>query len=379
MSRCARAAAVVLAVALAACGSTAPTAAPTTAPAIAPTPSPAPALAASWTSPASGAMLTTSTLELSAMASTSPATASVESVSFTVAWGSTTKSACTAAKASGGVWSCTADMWRLGAPVGRVTLAFDVTDGSGAVTRAPAGTRTVDYDPWAAAPAPCPWSDAIAGPGPPDLAERAAPGSVPAALPAGLVPAGAIVFAAALWDGWAGPLFTVGPAGGSCAAGGGNYLVLETRDAAGRPVASVDFPGDAGGNLWTSCPYIPAARAAALANPDTAQFLDRFCRAVPGTRTVAVPTGLPRFWAALVLPQTASAGAMAGPTLYTFLDGDQAPGSTSAACAPGASARTCLAVLAFQVPQSYGGGALSASQREAVDARIAGALGVAWP
>ncbi len=110
----------------------------------------APAMTGTWVAPKDGAKLTTSTLTLSAKATVTPTTLSVTKVAFSVTWGSTAKAACSATRAgSGGVWSCQADLWKLGAPLGRLTLSFDVTDSAGDVAKAPAGTRTVTF---AAAP-----------------------------------------------------------------------------------------------------------------------------------------------------------------------------------------------------------------------------------
>ena len=74
-----------------------------------------------------------------------PADVKITKVTFSAAWGTTApKPACTATAAgAGGVWSCKADLWKLGAPVGKVTLGFDVYDDAGDLTHSPAGTRTV--------------------------------------------------------------------------------------------------------------------------------------------------------------------------------------------------------------------------------------------
>jgi hypothetical protein len=113
------------------------------------------ALAGTWVAPKDGAKLTTSSLTLSAKASVTPSTLSVSKLAFSVRWGSTTKAACSATKAgSGGTWSCKADLWKLGAPLGKLTVSFDVTDSAGDVAKAPAGTRTVAF----AAPPPAPAS-----------------------------------------------------------------------------------------------------------------------------------------------------------------------------------------------------------------------------
>jgi murein DD-endopeptidase MepM/ murein hydrolase activator NlpD len=110
-------------------------------------------LSGTWVAPADGAKLTTSILTLSAKPSVTTPTVTVTKVAFSVTWGSTTKAACSAMKAgSGGVWSCNADLWKLGAPLGKLTLSFDATDSAGDVAKAPAGTRTVTF----AAPPPKP-------------------------------------------------------------------------------------------------------------------------------------------------------------------------------------------------------------------------------
>ena len=46
---------------------------------------------------------------------------------------------------SGGAWSCKVDLWKLGAPLGKLTLSFNVTPSAGDVAKAPAGTRTVKF------------------------------------------------------------------------------------------------------------------------------------------------------------------------------------------------------------------------------------------
>lgn len=110
------------------------------------TPTPAPVVSGTWVAPTDGAKLTTSTLTLSAKPAVTPPTLSSSKVAFSVAWGSTTKAACSATKAgSGGVWSCTVDLWKLGATLGKLTVSFDVTDSAGDVAKAPAGTRSVTF------------------------------------------------------------------------------------------------------------------------------------------------------------------------------------------------------------------------------------------
>lgn len=122
--------------------------------AVTPTPTPAPlVLSGTWVAPKDGAKLPTSLLTLSAKPTVTPSTLQVAKVAFSIKWGSTTKAACSATKAgSGGVWSCSVDLWKIGAPIGELAVAFDVTDSAGNVAKAPAGTRTVTF----AAPPPKP-------------------------------------------------------------------------------------------------------------------------------------------------------------------------------------------------------------------------------
>ena len=110
------------------------------------TPASAPFLSGAWVAPADAAKVTTSVLTLSAKPSVAPSTLAVIKVAFSIKWGPTTKAACTATKAgSGGVWSCAVDLGKLGAPLGKLGLLFDVTDSAGDVAKAPAGTRTVTF------------------------------------------------------------------------------------------------------------------------------------------------------------------------------------------------------------------------------------------
>jgi murein DD-endopeptidase MepM/ murein hydrolase activator NlpD len=99
-----------------------------------------------WVAPKDGATLTTSTLTLSARPAMTPSTLTVTKVAFSIKWGSTTKAACSTTKAgSGDVWSCKVDLLKLGAPLGKLTLTFDVTDSLGDVAKAPAGGRPVIF------------------------------------------------------------------------------------------------------------------------------------------------------------------------------------------------------------------------------------------
>lgn len=114
-----------------------------TGPGAAPLPPPT-VLSGTWVAPKDGANLTTSALTLSAKPSVTPTSLALTKVAFSITWGTTTKTACSATKAdSGGTWSCTLDLTRLGVTPGPLTLSFDVYDGAGDVARSPAGTRTV--------------------------------------------------------------------------------------------------------------------------------------------------------------------------------------------------------------------------------------------
>jgi hypothetical protein len=78
---------------------------------------------------------------------------SIATIAYSVTSADRSKVACTAsATDAAGSWTCTADLLKLGVVPGKVTFSFDATDVSGAVTRAPAGTRTVTY----AVPPPAP-------------------------------------------------------------------------------------------------------------------------------------------------------------------------------------------------------------------------------
>ena len=135
------------------CGGTpAPTTTPT--PTVGPTPTPAPVLSGNWVAPKEGATVKTSSLKLQARPTASLADVSVTKVRFMVSWGkSAPVKACTAVPpADKGLWSCTADLWRLGAPLGKLTLSFDVFDDASDLAHSPAGTRTVTF----AAPPPAP-------------------------------------------------------------------------------------------------------------------------------------------------------------------------------------------------------------------------------
>jgi murein DD-endopeptidase MepM/ murein hydrolase activator NlpD len=112
-----------------------------------------PTLSGAWVAPKDGAKLTTSAITLSAKPTVTPAPLTVTKVAFSIKWGYTTKAACSATKAgSGGVWSCNVDLWKLGAPLGKLTLSFDVFDHTGDVAHSPDGPRSVTY----AAPPPVP-------------------------------------------------------------------------------------------------------------------------------------------------------------------------------------------------------------------------------
>lgn len=119
-----------------------------------PTPTLAPALSGSWVSPADGANVTTATLALSALPTASLTDVKLTKVVYNVAWGmAAPKIACTATKAGkDGTWSCTGNLFTLGAPLGPLVLGFDVFDDAGDVAHSPDGTRTVTL----AAPPPAP-------------------------------------------------------------------------------------------------------------------------------------------------------------------------------------------------------------------------------
>jgi len=146
---------LLAAVAVGACGGSATatpgalarTADPVAAPATpSPTGPPASPLSASWVSPRAGAKVTTYTVDLSAQPDAQLRKSDVKEVVFRATWSDRTKVACSAAKpAAAGTWSCKANLLKLGIPPGRVTFSFDITDNSGRVAKAPAGTRRVTY------------------------------------------------------------------------------------------------------------------------------------------------------------------------------------------------------------------------------------------
>jgi hypothetical protein len=106
------------------------------------------AIVAAWASPQANATVKTYGVELSATA-----TGSVAQIDYFVTSPGTSKAACVASTANAaGNWTCTADLLKLGVVPGKVSFSFDATDSSGAVTKAPAGTRTVTY----AVPPPAP-------------------------------------------------------------------------------------------------------------------------------------------------------------------------------------------------------------------------------
>jgi hypothetical protein len=111
-------------------------------------------LSGTWVAPKDGAKVKTAKLALSAKPAASVGDGKVTKVAYAVQWGSKKpKAACTATKAgSGGAWSCTADLWKLGAPLGKLTLSFDVFDDAGDLVGSPDGKRSVTF----AAPPPKP-------------------------------------------------------------------------------------------------------------------------------------------------------------------------------------------------------------------------------
>jgi hypothetical protein len=106
------------------------------------------ATVASWASPNPNATVKTYKVKLSVTAGGSIAT-----ISYSATSAGRSMAACTAsATDAAGNWTCTADLLKLGVVPGKVSFSFDATDASGAVTKAPAGTRTVTY----AVPPPAP-------------------------------------------------------------------------------------------------------------------------------------------------------------------------------------------------------------------------------
>jgi hypothetical protein len=227
----------------------------------APTPTTAPAVSGTWVAPKDGAKLATSTLTLSAKPTVTPATLSVTKVAFSVAWGSTTKTACSTAKAgSGGVWSCNVDLWKSGAPLGKLTLSFDVTDSAGDVAKAPAGTQTVTLPATASvtlnvALVSCP---TLYGTG-----ERAKP--IPATetltLPVG-VAAQVAVYATNYTR-------LLGPRGWSCSGtigvdGSGGMSLSSRADPSSQIVLGTSGVNQSSAD-WMACAYFAAARSAEAA------------------------------------------------------------------------------------------------------------------
>ena len=136
------------------CGAT-----PATAQAI-PTPTPTPTapppvLSGTWVAPRDGRTLDKAALTLSAKATATLDDVEITKVAYTVAWGSNDPGvACTARKPDdAGRWACTADLWEIGAPMGKpLTLSFKVFDDAGDLAEAPDGTRTISFE--AAPPKP---------------------------------------------------------------------------------------------------------------------------------------------------------------------------------------------------------------------------------
>lgn len=124
---------------------TSPTPTPTATPTPTPTPTLAPVLSGTWVSPKAGATVKTLKLTLSAKPTASLTDVTLTKVVYSVAWGSKAPTtACTATKAAtDGTWSCTADLAKLAASLGKLTLSFDVFDDAGDVARAAGGKRTV--------------------------------------------------------------------------------------------------------------------------------------------------------------------------------------------------------------------------------------------
>jgi hypothetical protein len=111
-------------------------------------------LSGTWVSPKAGATVKTLKLTLSSKPTASLSEVKITKVVYSIAWGSKApKTACAATKAAkDGTWSCSADLVKLTAPLGKLTLSFDVFDDAGDVSHAPDGTRIVTFAPPPAAP-----------------------------------------------------------------------------------------------------------------------------------------------------------------------------------------------------------------------------------
>jgi hypothetical protein len=223
-----------------------------------------------WAAPKAGTKLATSTLKLSAQASFDQPTASVAKVTFTVSWGSRTKTACTAMRARKGAWSCTADLWDLGAPLSRLTLSFDVTDSAGQVTEAPAGTLAVSMTSKTTATVQVPvlgcptrdastFSDAYVKP-------RGLPSSTSLTLP--LWVAGKVALYGTRASGGV-ERWLLGPRGWTCKAeygvdGSGGIGLQKPRDASSQIDLGTSGANESSG-WYMACAYFAAARKAAAA------------------------------------------------------------------------------------------------------------------
>jgi hypothetical protein len=85
---------------------------------------------------------------LALAASVSATGDTVTKVVFNATWGSTTKVACSAAAPQAdGRWSCKADLVRLGAPAGPVSISYDVVTAASGTIASPSGSQTATYVP----------------------------------------------------------------------------------------------------------------------------------------------------------------------------------------------------------------------------------------
>jgi Peptidase family M23. len=117
-----------------------------------PGPGPEPVLSGAWVSPAEGSTITTSTLSLTATATTRLASTKVMKVTFKLGVATDADEICSATKpAANGTWTCKADLWKAGAELGVLVLTFDIYDDAGDLTQDAGGIRTLSF---AAPPGP---------------------------------------------------------------------------------------------------------------------------------------------------------------------------------------------------------------------------------
>ncbi len=127
------------------CGGTPITAQATPSPSLT---DPPPVLSGVWVAPKDGKTLDKATLTLSAKATKTLDDVEITKVAYAITWGSRDAvAACTAKKPdAAGVWACTADLWRIGAPLGKpLTLSFKIFDDAGDLAVEPDGTRTISF------------------------------------------------------------------------------------------------------------------------------------------------------------------------------------------------------------------------------------------